>query len=124
MKKITQIGYILGILLVSELIEKIFNLPLPGAILGMIILTILLMTNILKLKDIEEGANTLIGLLAFFFVPILVGAKDSLGLLEGKWVEVLILLIVPTLVVMVITAYVVQNLNRYMDKKEGENGNK
>lgn len=119
MEKLKQVGYILGILLMAEVLEKAFNLPLPGAILGMILLALLLITGLIRLEDVEEGADSLIGLLAFLFVPILVGAKDSLGQLKGNLIQIIIVIVVATLVVLIVTAWLVQLLNRQMDKKRG-----
>lgn len=118
MERLRQLGIILGVLLIAETIEKIFKLALPGTILGMIILTILLLTRVIKLESVEKGAETLIGLLAFLFIPILVEARDSIKLLKGSMIPILIIVVVATFVVLIVTALTVQFLNRRQDDKE------
>lgn len=122
MKKLKQVGIILFILLLSDLLEKILGIPLPAPIMGMIILTILLVFNIIKLEWIEEGANALITIFAFLFVPTLVSSRDSLHLLKNDLISIIIILIIGTIVVMAVTAFVAQFLNRYFDNKENKDG--
>jgi len=119
MEKLKQVGYILAILLISEVLEKTFGLALPGAIIGMVMLTLLLLLKVIKLEDIEEGARSLIDLLPFLFVPILVGSKDSLGKLKGNLLALIVIVVIATLVVLVVTSLVVQGLNKRMNKKRG-----
>ena len=57
MKLFREAIIILGIYLIGELISKGFSLPLPGNILGMIILLILLCTKIIKVDDVENVSD-------------------------------------------------------------------
>lgn len=124
MKKLKQIGIIMLILLISELLEKFFKIPIPSAIIGMILLTVLLILKVIKLEWIEEGGNTLIALLGFLFIPTVVNAKNSIYLLKNDLIAIGIIIIVATIVVMTVTSLTVQYLNRYLDKRERDNGNK
>ena len=54
MKIFREAIIILGIYLVGELISKVFSLPLPGNIIGMIILLVLLCTKVIKIEKIEN----------------------------------------------------------------------
>ena len=51
---------ILGIYLIGEFISSILNLPVPGNILGMLILFILLCRKILKIENIEIESECLL----------------------------------------------------------------
>ena len=42
---------LLSIYFVSEIISKLFNLPVPGSIIGMILLFVLLTSNIIKIEN-------------------------------------------------------------------------
>lgn len=77
MKKLVKITLQLIVLLVfNQLgigIVDLFQLPLPGNVVGMVLLFICLWVGILKLEWIEGASSILIRNLAFFFIPISVG---------------------------------------------------
>ncbi|WP_425458682.1 CidA/LrgA family protein [Clostridium celatum] len=60
---------ILSIYFAGEIISKLFNLPIPGNIVGMILLFLLLISNIVKLEKVENLSNFFLDHLAFFFIP-------------------------------------------------------
>ena len=64
---------LLSIYFVSEIISKLLNLPVPGSIIGMILLFVLLTSNIIKIEKVENLANFFLDHLAFFFIPASVG---------------------------------------------------
>ncbi|WP_442593947.1 CidA/LrgA family protein [Neobacillus sp. D3-1R] len=72
-KLILQIATLCIINEIGYFFVHVLNLPIPGNVLGMIILLVLLASGVIKLKWIEEGSNLLIKYLAFFFIPISVG---------------------------------------------------
>ena len=77
MKIFREALLILGIYLIGEVISKGFSLPLPGNILGMLILLLLLMTKVIKVEKIESVSNFFLDHLAFFFIPAGVGLISS-----------------------------------------------
>lgn len=56
------------------------NLPIPGNVLGMLLLFVLLLTGVIKLEYIQEAANFLLKHLVFFFIPVAVGLMNWGGL--------------------------------------------
>jgi holin-like protein len=75
-------------------IADFFHIPIPGSIIGMIILFTLLLTGIFKKQILIEGANFFLKYFSFFFLPLSVSAV-ALGpyLSDFGWELVLILLI-------------------------------
>jgi holin-like protein len=75
-------------------IADFFHIPIPGSIIGMMILFILLITGVFKEKILIEGANFFLKYFSFFFLPLAVSAM-SIGpyLSEFGWKLILILLI-------------------------------
>lgn len=61
---VCQSGYLLADLL---------RLPLPGNLVGMVLMLLLLGTGVVKLAWIDRTASLLLKHLAFFFIPIAVG---------------------------------------------------
>lgn len=70
---IGQIILLSAISVVSELISVRFALPIPGSLLGMIVLFLLLLSGIVKVEWFEKGASLLIGELLLFFIPSAIG---------------------------------------------------
>lgn len=98
-------------------IQNIFHLPLPGTILGMIILFILLWTKVLKVESIEKVCNFLVLNMIIFFLPPAVELLEYMTLLEKGFFKIIILLIVTTVITMVITGKTVEFCIKRMEKK-------
>ncbi|WP_300393911.1 CidA/LrgA family protein [Fusobacterium sp.] len=112
-----QFLILLVINFVGILIQSIFHLPLPGTILGMIILFILLWTKVLKVESIEKVCNFLVLNMIIFFLPPAVELLEYMTLLEKGFFKIIILLIVTTVITMVITGKTVEFCIKRMEKK-------
>lgn len=121
MNTIKQLSIVLLILSLGEIFQLKFNLPVPGTILGMVILLILLMIKAIKLKNIENISAILLDNLSMFFVPANVGIMVFYDQIKSSWMKLLIVLIVSTIVVMAVTGLTVQFLDKVVSKqKKGE----
>lgn len=114
MKIFTQLLIILAINFVGEAISQILNLPIPGNIIGMILLLILLLFGIVEEKHIKETADFFLVNMGFFFIPASVGILISYQFLEGNYVKTILTILISTTMVMGITGIVTQTLS---DKK-------
>ncbi|SHE85237.1 CidA/LrgA family protein [Clostridium fallax] len=110
MKLFRELIIILSIYLIGEFVSYIFHLPVPGNIIGMILLLVLLMTKKIKVSAIETVSNFFLDHLAFFFIPAGVGLISSFGILKSAWAKLLIVCILTTMIVIAITGLVVQFL--------------
>lgn len=108
MKLFREALIILGIYLAGEIISDMFSLPIPGNILGMIILFILLCTKTVKLNQISNVTNFLLNHLAFFFIPAGVGLMSSAGIIKATWLQLIIVCIISTVVIIGVTGITVQ----------------
>lgn len=112
---------ILSIYFLGEFISKGLSLPIPGNILGMIILFLALISGVLKLEKIQEVANFFIDHLAFFFIPAGVGLMTAYGQISGSALEIIMICVITTIIVMAVTGVIVQFLSQRLSKdKEGE----
>ncbi len=68
-----QLAGLLGLNLLGRWIAQSLHLPLPGSVIGMLLLFCLLMTRVIRLEWVEPTAALFNRHLAFFFVPIAVG---------------------------------------------------
>jgi len=103
---------ILGIYLVGELLSTLLHLPIPGNILGMVILFILLCTKIVTVDNISNVTNFLLDHLAFFFIPAGVGLMESLGIIKATWWQLLIVCISTTAIIIGVTGVIVQSMSK------------
>lgn len=112
MKLLRQTGIIVGICFAGELLNRLLKLPVPGNVLGMLILFTLLCTGVIKLEMIKEISDFLLDHLAFFFIPAGVGLLACMDALSGKWLAFLGVCVITTIIVMVVTGHTVQLLKR------------
>ncbi|TCL76778.1 holin-like protein [Hydrogenispora ethanolica] len=112
MKLLRQAGIITGLCFLGELLHAWLRLPIPGNVLGMLILFGCLCAGIIKLEMIAELSDFLLDHLAFFFIPAGVGVIACLGVLRGQWLAVLGICLVTTALVMLVTGHVVQWVKR------------
>lgn len=110
MKFILQGILIVVLLRVSEIISEFFRLPIPGSLLGMIILFLLLETKVLKLDFISDFGNVMLKHLGFFFIPPAVSLMVSYGIVKGSIMKMLIILVVSLFIVMGVTGKVVDRI--------------
>ena len=106
MKLLKQVLILFGLSYLGDSVAKTFHLPIPGSILGLIVLFILLFTKTLKVEDVEDVGLWLKNNMAFFFIPATVGIMTYLDILKATWLEVLIIVVVSTLVTYCVTAFV------------------
>ncbi len=108
MRILLQLALILGICYVGELIHDYTGIPIPGNILGMLILLLLLCLKVIKLEQIREVSDFFLKRLAFFFLPPAIGLMLVGDDVKNQWPLLLILCIVLTIVTMAATGWTVQ----------------
>ena len=120
MKYIKQFAIIAAITFLGEVLNLLLPFPVPASIYGMVMLFVCLMTGILKLSQIEETADLLLGVMPIFFISPTVSIMSSIGLIKDQLIGVFLTCVVSTAVVMAVTGWVAQFVMKH-DKKEGEN---
>ena len=113
---------LLSIYFAGEILSKFLNLPIPGNIVGMILLFVLLTSNIIKVEKVENLANFFLDHLAFFFIPAGVGLMNSFADIKSSALKILIICIVTTIIVMAVTGLTVQFIiNKFGNKNKSDN---
>jgi len=107
LKALNQLAIVFLILLGANYIASILPFPFPGSVLGMILLLLLLSVNIIKLEQIETGSGFLLDNMAFFFIPAGVGLINSLTVLQQYGLFFIAIMVITTIMVMGVTAWVV-----------------
>ncbi len=119
MKYIKQFAIIGAITLMGEILNLLLPLPVPASIYGLAILFICLQTGFLKLSQIEETADLLLGVMSIFFISPTVSLMSSIGGLADSLVGILVITLVSTVIVMAVTGLVAQAIIR-AGKKDGK----
>lgn len=104
MKKIALgLLQVAGLTVFSLLINgltSLLHIPLPGSIIGMILLFLLLESGVIRLNWVEAGASWLLAELLLFFIPSAIGVMNYSKLLESFGLQVLAVVLVGTFAVM------------------------
>ena len=112
-----QLLILLSINFLGILIQKTFNLPLPGTIIGMLILFVLLYKKILTEKNIGEICDFLIKIMVLLFLPPIVDLIENFDLLRVGFLKIIFLLVITTAITMIVTGKTVEFL---IKMKEGK----
>ncbi|MBU3113475.1 CidA/LrgA family protein [Clostridium lacusfryxellense] len=112
MKYLRQIMIILIPYLIGTILQLLFNLPIPGAVIGLILLFLALQIGIVKAYMIEDVCEFLLSNMSFFFIPAGVGLMTAFGVLKGKWIPFIIIVVISTCLVWIVTAFVVKFLRK------------
>nr|WP_319398145.1 CidA/LrgA family protein [uncultured Carboxylicivirga sp.] len=110
MKIFKQLFIILAINFAGELISETLSVPLPGSIIGMLILLALLLLGIVKEEHIAETSTFLLDNMPFFFIPAGVSVMVSYQFLEGHLAATVSTIVLSTIFVMVVTSLATQFL--------------
>lgn len=114
---LVQATILYAIYFIGVFIERTFHLPVPGSVIGMILLFILLLSNIVRPAWIENGAGFFTSHLTLFFIPATVGIVNYLNLFTGKGFLLILITILSTAFVMLSSSMVSQWLIGRKEKK-------
>ncbi|AKB36342.1 Antiholin-like protein LrgA [Methanosarcina siciliae C2J] len=112
-----QFSIILGIYFLGDFLQKVFGLPVPGNILGMLILFFGLYSGVIKLEMIDRISDFLLDNLAFFFLPAGVSLITCFAILEGKLTAVIGISVVSTVVILGVTGLTVEFVKKFLQER-------
>ncbi|MBW9153262.1 CidA/LrgA family protein [Clostridium estertheticum] len=112
MKYLRQLMIILIPYIIGTVLQITLHLPIPGAVIGLILLFLGLQIGIVKFEMIEELCEFLLSNMSFFFIPAGVGLMTAFGVLKGKWIPFIIIVVLSTCLVWIVTAFVVKTLRK------------
>ncbi|MCG7378372.1 CidA/LrgA family holin-like protein [Paenibacillus sp. ACRSA] len=116
---ILQVAILMAFSLLMNQLAGALHLPIPGSILGMVVLFLLLQTGVVKLRWIEVGAAWLLGELLLFFIPSAVGIMNYMPMLEHDGLQILFIVLLSTFLVMVCTGLVATQIAKRKERHTG-----
>lgn len=121
MPLLQQILFIFGLSFLGEFISKLLPFPLPGSIIGMLLLILLLFTQRIKEEDIQEKTQFLFNYMPIIFLPAAVKLLNYLDILSLIWWQFLLICVLSTFVTFAVTAGLATVLVKLLlpNKKKG-----
>lgn len=114
---IAQVALLMVFSLLMDLLARTLHLPVPGSILGMVVLFILLQTRVevagLKLSRLVAGE------LLLFFIPSAVGIMNYMPMLEHDGLQILFIVLLSTFLVMSCTGLVATRIAKRKERHTG-----
>lgn len=104
--------------LVGELIVFSLDIPVPGAVVGMVLLLAGLIIRGQVSTGLRTSAEGLLSILPLMLVPAGVGLMVHFQLIAAEWVAILAALVISTFV----TLLLVTLLLKWMNSNRGEEG--
>jgi holin-like protein len=108
--------------LLGEIVANLFDLPVPGQVIGMVLLLATLMVSGRKGQDacaicpeLEVASQGLLKHLALFFVPAGTGIVAYYTLIRQEWLAITVALIGSTVIAIAVTAYAMRAMIRRRD---------
>jgi holin-like protein len=112
LKIILQVCVLLGVAMLGDKITQVFQLHVPGSMVGIIVIFLLLETKMIQLEWLESGANILIAELILFFIPSAVGVIQYREMMLVNGVRFGIVIFLSTVTVMMCTGFLAEFINK------------
>jgi holin-like protein len=102
---------LLGCQLAGEVLVRLAGVPVPGPVLGMLLLFVALLFRQQVPKALRAASQGLLDHLSLLFVPAGTGIMLHFARIEAEWLPVIAALIVSTILTIVVTAAVFRSLS-------------
>jgi holin-like protein len=102
----------------GEAISHLLRLPVPGPVVGMVLLLVALRSRDRIPDSIAVAADGLAKHLSLLFVPAGVGVMMYFGRLAGEWLPIVVALFVSTIVAIAVAAVLFAALARRVESAE------
>ncbi|MES1933407.1 LrgA protein [Salinisphaera shabanensis T35B1] len=98
--------------LAGEIIVRLTGAPLPGPVVGMVLLFIALVVRRRTPPVFADTSRGLLNYLALLFVPAGVGIISYLDRVADEWLAIAITLVASTALAVIVTAFTLRALTR------------
>jgi len=109
---IAGLAILFSFLAVGEGVSRLAGIPIPGSVLGMILLAAALKLGVVKPGSVQAAADALLDNLSLLFVPAGVGLMLYFDLLAESWLAVLAAWLPSTFLVLTAVGVLQQRFER------------
>lgn len=92
---------IMAFLMIGKLINHFLYIPIPGSIIGLLLLFTALSIRIINVDIVQPASHILLKYMTLFFVPAGVGLMNYIDILSVHWLAILTSSLVSTMIVLV-----------------------
>jgi holin-like protein len=103
--------------LVGEVTVRLLGLPIPGPVLGMVMLFVTLLIRGYTPEPLQNASSALLSHLSLLFVPAGVGMMVHFERIAAEWLPITLALFFSTIITMVATAGVMHFTSRWLSPK-------
>ena len=107
-----QLAVLIVIYLVGNQIVRLTGLPVPGNVVGVVLLYALLNLGLIRLEQVQDAADFLLRHLVFFFIPVAVDLMNWGGLFYRHGLMLALAIAVSTVLTYVGTGWIAQWLQK------------
>ena len=113
-----QLSLIVCICLAGERIADVLPIDVPSNICSMIVLLVFLVSGVLKMDSISEGADFLLDHMSIFFIPAAVAIMGSFDLIAGNVIKLVLICLITTVLVFFVTSFTVSTVMNLMVRRD------
>lgn len=114
-KFIGQLFFLWAIYWLGNEGASLFQLPIPGNVLGMVLLFLLLLGGVVRVEQLSLAGGFLLQHITFFFIPIAVGLLNWVDLFYQHLLVLALTIVVSATAALWAAGYLFQRLQRRSD---------
>lgn len=103
------------------IVQEFLNIPIPGSIIGLLLLFLCLYIKLIPINMINRGAGFLIAILPLLFVPICIGVIKYPILLSIKGLSIIFVVFISSVFTLLIAGGTSQILEKLMTYRKEQN---
>jgi holin-like protein len=107
---------------VGEIVARWTGLPVPGPVIGMVLLFATLLVRQAVPESLKVAASGLLSHLSLLFVPAGVGVMQHFQRVASEWLPIAVALIASTVLALAATAFVMRQLLARADRRQADPG--
>lgn len=104
--------------MIGEAVHHMLHLPIPGSIIGLILMLISLTCKVVSIKVIEDGASFLLSFLPLLFIPAMAGVMNYPSLLSSSGAILFLIIVLSTIITMAAAGAASQLLEKKANKRK------
>lgn len=120
MKLYVQLMIIFSISLIGEGISYLFHLPIPGSIIGLVLLFLVLQFKMIRLRHVSMVGNFLLANMTILFLPPAVGIMDKFSVIAPYLLPIILMIIGAIVINVIVIALVVHFIKNHFEGDYGE----
>lgn len=104
----TQVLLFIGFWFLGQAVSQLFHLPIPGGVIGFILVLALLYMRVIRVRSLALGAEWFLAEMLLFFIPAVPAVLNHREFLGWTGLKILAIIALGTIIVMISTAFVVE----------------